>query len=150
MDNAVQQAQKFTYGRMFGKDNSGTKEKRILVLKTGIAGMYYYVKNEEEKQAIENLKPGDELLLYREPENEHDKWAVAVYLTENDKIGFITRFKNETIARLMDVGKKFIGVVDDPDDEETKKVLEEERKRDIQAPTEDMRIPFSVFMIEKE
>ena len=75
-------------------------------MRTGLAGAKFYVKSEEEREKINNLSPGTELLLYREPDNEHDELAIAVYLTEDDQIGYVTRFKNETIARLMDAGKK--------------------------------------------
>ncbi len=54
--------------------------------------------------------------------------GIAVYLTQEDKLGFITRFKNETIARLMDAGRKFIAVVDDPEsDEESRRIMEDEK-----------------------
>jgi len=42
------------------------------------------------------LSKGRVLLLYREPDNEHDEWAIAVYLTEDDQIAYVTKFKNET------------------------------------------------------
>ena len=84
-------------------------------------------------------------MLYREPENEYDEWAIAVYLTEDDKIGFISRFKNETIARLMDAGKKFVAITDDPSEvEET-----EERGRRKNAPTENMALPVSIYLVEQ-
>ena len=105
-------------------------------------------KNDEERKAIDEIIPGTELILYREPDNVHDELAIAVYLTENDKLGFITRFKNETIARLMDAGKKFIAVVDDPEnDPEAAEIAEKERRRN-RAGTENMAIPFSVYMID--
>lgn len=100
-------------------------------------------------EALDNLQPGTELILYRESDNKYDKWAIAVHLTEDDKLGFITRFKNETIARLMDVGKKFIAVVDDPaEDAEAAEIAEKENRRNRNAATENMAIPFSVYMIE--
>ncbi len=121
-----------------------------MVLKTGIAGLQFHIENEEEREALNAITPGTELLLYREPENEHDKWAIAVHLTEEDKLGFITRFKNETIARLMDSGKKFIGVVDDPEaDEEAKEIVDKELRRSRHAPTENMALPFSVYLVEE-
>ena len=98
MNKAFQQAPQSLRGRMFGQDNALRKEKRILVFKTGIAGIYMNIKDDAEEEALESITPGTELLLYREPDNEYDAWAIAVHLTEDDKIGFITRFKNETIA----------------------------------------------------
>lgn len=146
----MQQAPQSFRGRMFQRDTSKPKETRILVLKTGIAGLGFYIETEEERAALNAITPGTELLLFREPENEYDEWAVAVYRTEDDKIGFISRFKNETIARLMDAGKKFVGVVDDPEvDEAAKKIVEREQRRSRLAPTENMALPFSVYLVEE-
>lgn len=149
MNKSAQTAPQSLRGRMFQRDNSKPKEQRILVLKTGIAGMQFYVENKKEEKALKEITAGTELLLFREPDNEHDEWAIAVHLTEDDKLGFISRFKNETIARLMDAGKKFIGVVDNPEeDEKAKEIIEKERKRNRNAPTENMALAFSVYLIE--
>lgn len=150
MDKMAQEAPQFLRGRMYQQDSARPKQQRILVLKTGVAGLQFNIENEEERSVLESVAPGTELLLYREPENEYDKWAIAVHLTEEDKLGFITRFKNETIARLMDEGKRFIGVVDDPEtDEEAGAIVWEERRRNRRAPTENMALPFSVYMVEE-
>ncbi len=147
----MQEAPQSFRGRMYNRDSSKPKEYRILVLKTGIAGIQFHIKNEDEQKALDAIKPGDELLLYREPDNKYDEWAIAVHLTEDDKLGFITRFKNETIARLMDAGKKFIGVVDDPKtDPVAKEIVKKEKERNRNAPTENMAIPFSIFLIEEK
>lgn len=74
------------------------------------------------------LAPGTEPMLFREPENEQDEWAIAVYLTEKDKIGYLSRYKNETIARLMDVGKKFVAVVEEK--EVGSEIMEEDVKEE--------------------
>jgi hypothetical protein len=44
--------------------------------------------------------------LKREPRNEHDAWAIALWFG-NSKVGYIPRDKNEVLARLMDGGKSF-------------------------------------------
>lgn len=150
MNKRTQEAPQSFRGRMYQRDASKPKEQRILVLKTGIAGLQFHIENEEEQAALNAITPGTELMLFREPENEHDEWAIAVHLTEDDKLGFISRFKNETIARLMDAGKKFIGVVDDPEaDAVAKKIVEKERNRSRRAPTENMALPFSIYLIEE-
>ena len=77
-----------------------------------------------------------------------DEWAIAVYLDEDDKIGYITRFKNEPIARLMDAGKKFVATVDDPADAILNEKEETPRKR-RKAPTESHEVLFSVFLVEE-
>ena len=63
------------------------KKTRIKVLETALAGMWFYVEDEQEEMAIQELEPGTELKLYREPDNEYDEWAVAVYYGEEDKLG---------------------------------------------------------------
>lgn len=146
MDKLMQEAPASLRGRMFRQDTSRPKEKQILVLKTGIAGVQFHIESEEEQAALDSLVPGTELLLYREPENEYDEWAIAVYLTEEDKIGFISRFKNETIARLMDAGKKFVAITDDPSEVED---IDEHGRRKV-APTENMGIPVSIYLVEQE
>lgn len=120
-----------------------TKECRILLLKTGLAGSQFHIKSEAERAALHHIQPGTELILRREPDNKYDKWAIAVYLTEEDQIGFLSRFKNETIARLMDAGKKCIAVADDPAEQNSN-----DAERSRKAPTENMDLPFSVYLLE--
>lgn len=148
MDKLAQAAPQSFRGRMFRQDTSKPKEQRILVLKTGLAGAQFHIKSEEERTALNNIQPGTELLLYREPDNKYDEWAIGVYLTEEDKIGFMSRFKNETIARLMDAGKKFIGVADDPAEQEEEDAFSD-KPRSRKAPTENMGLPFSVYLVEE-
>ena len=148
MDRLMQEAPKSLRGRMYRRDNSRPKENKLLVLKTGIAGVKFHIENEEENTALNEITPGTELKLFREPDNEYDEWAVAVYLTDDDKIGYISRFKNETIARLMDAGKKFIAVVDEQTERENTDEEPAERRRSKRAPTENYALPFSVYMIE--
>ena len=123
------------------------KKSEILVLRTGIAGMNYYVDTDtpEGKELLDSLKPGTELKLYRDTDNEHDLWAVAVYSGNDKELGYITRFKNETIARLMDYGKVFHAYIDEPREQPND---ETEARRTI-APTENLTIPFSVYMEEE-
>ena len=150
MNQQAQQAPQSFRGRMYQRDSARPKENRILVLKTGIAGLQFNIENEEERRALQEITPGTELMLFREPDNEYDEWAIAVHLTQQDKLGFISRFKNETIARLMDAGKKFVGVVDDPEnDPEAKEIAEKEQRRSRRAPTENMALPFSIYLIEE-
>lgn len=147
----MQEAPQSFRGRMYQRDNARPKEHRILVLKTGIAGLQFHIESEEEQDALNAITPGTELLLFREPDNEFDEWAVAVHLTKDDKLGFVSRFKNETIARLMDAGKKFIGVVDEPEaGNAAEEIAIEEQRRGRRAPTENMALPFSIYLIEED
>ena len=147
----MQEAPQSFRGRMYQRDNARPKEHRILVLKTGIAGLQFHIESEEEQDALNAITPGTELLLFREPDNEFDEWAVAVHLTKDDKLGFVSRYKNETIARLMDAGKKFIGVVDEPEaGNAAEEIAIEEQRRGRRAPTENMALPFSIYLIEED
>lgn len=152
MKQEMQQTPRSFRSGLYKPSGSQRKEHRILVLQTGIAGMQFHIESEEERERLNNITPGTELMLYRDPENRHDKWAVGVYITEDDMIGYISRFKNETIARLMDAGKKFVAVVDDPEElaaEENEDLQDEEAaRRNRRAPTENMKLPFSVYLVE--
>ena len=51
------------------------------------------------------LTEGAQLKLQREPRNEFDESAIAVYDLENNKLGYIPKIKNEVLAKLLDAGK---------------------------------------------
>ena len=115
-----------------------------LVLWTGIAGLQHHVDTESRKgkKLLKSLTPGTELILKREPENPYDRWAIIVETKEGIQLGYVTRYKNETIARMMDHGHKFQAFVESA--EETGKEIPEDR----QAFTEQMRLPFSIWRVE--
>lgn len=128
----------------FDRDAFKQKGRSVLVLKTAVAGLYYHVdsNSDEGRELLENLTPGTELHLFRDTDNEHDQWAISVYTTDNRELGYVTRFKNETISRLMDYGKVFHAYVDEAP-EPPKNFTEERRTR---TPTEDYKLPFSIYM----
>lgn len=130
----------------FDRNAFTQKAQMLLVLKSGVAGLHYHVDkyDEEGKEFLESLTPGTELVLQRDTDNEHDQWAISVYTMDHQELGYITRFKNETIARLMDLGKVFHAYVDEPP-EPPKDEVEERRTR---AWTENYDLPFSVYMEE--
>lgn len=150
MDKQMQSAPQSFRGKLFQRDSTRRKKRQILVLETGLAGLQHHIEGEEDQRRIDELTPGTELLLYREPENEHDEWAIAVYITEDDKLGYISRFKNETIARLMDAGKKFVAIVDDAAEIAKREANRTPGQRSRRAYTENMAIPFSVYLVEME
>ncbi len=120
--------------------------KLALILSTGLAGLEHYVdvSGREGKALLKSLTPGTELRLFREPENEHDRFAVAVYAADGTKLGFLTRFKNETTARLMDLGRVCRVFVGEPFEEPEDPVI---RRRTV-APTEDYRLPLLIYLEE--
>ena len=69
-------------------------------------------------------------------------WAVAIYTDDDEMIGYISRFKNQTIARLMDAGKRFNARIDpEPENEDV--------KTQYQSPTEYGNVYFSVYLVEE-
>lgn len=76
--------------------------KDILVLECIVAGTSFRKLDDVEKDLGAEVK----LVPKREPDNKHDKFAIALYFNKT-KVGYIPRDKNEVIARLMDAGKKF-------------------------------------------
>ena len=146
----MQSAPQSFRGKLFQRDNTRRKEHRILVLQTGLAGLKHHIEGEEDQKRIDDLIPGAELQLYREPDNEYDEWAIAVYITDDDKLGYISRFKNETIARMMDAGKKFVAIVDDSEQIAQQEADKESSKRRRRAYTENMAIPFSIYLVEMD
>ncbi len=145
-EHQIQEKGQVLRSGFFDRDAFRQKERSILVLKTAVAGLSYHVDNnsDEGRDLLETLTPGTELHLFRDTVNEHDKWAISVYTTDNRELGYVTRFKNETIARLMDYGKVFHAYVDEPP-EPPKDATE--ARRTI-APTENYKLPFSVYMDE--
>jgi hypothetical protein len=78
-------------------------EEDILALSSIIAGTSYLNLKEIEKEII--LKES-EIQLKRDPENTFDKFAILV-LFKDQKLGYLPKSKNQTIARLVDAGKQF-------------------------------------------
>ena len=130
----------------FNRDAFRQKGRSILVLKTAVAGLHFHVdeNSDEGRSTLEALTPGTELHLFRDTDNEHDKWAISVYTTDDKELGYVTRFKNETIARLMDYGKVFRAYVDEPPEPPK----DEDERRRTRAPTENYSLPFSIYMEE--
>jgi len=113
-----------------------------LVLWTGVAGIQYHVdvNSPEGKALLGSLKPGTELKLVREPKNSYDRWAIAVYTRNDIHLGYMTRYKNETIARLMDEGYTFHAIV------ESRKKTNYRVPEEQRTFTENYTIPYSVWM----
>ena len=73
----------------------------LLLLETRVAGTGHY----RASSLAEPLKPGEHLVLKREPENSHDKLAISIVSQDGVKLGYVPREDNSAIARLMDAGK---------------------------------------------
>lgn len=58
-------------------------------------------------KAWDALRVGQALQLRREPDNEHDPWAVAVYVALSHidyKLGYLPLRSNQPLALLIDMG----------------------------------------------
>jgi hypothetical protein len=82
---------------------------------TEIQLMQCYVAGTTFREDIDEIEPElqkDDLLVFkREPDNEHDKLAIAIYDKGERLIGYIPQRKNEILARLMDAGKIVFGKI---------------------------------------
>jgi len=78
------------------------------IIKTKIKGTTF-IKDSQEK--LKRLNKGQRLILIREPENEIDKNAIAVYTEDFDKLGFISKELAENLASPMDLGTIYFAEV---------------------------------------
>jgi hypothetical protein len=53
----------------------------------------------------EEFIPGEDLILTREPQNQYDRYAVAIY-KEAKKVGYIPKIYSRIIASMLDNGEK--------------------------------------------
>ncbi len=131
--------------RQLAREEKEEKERpeKELVLWTAIAGIQFHVDLDSRagRKLLRSLTPGTELVLRREPENAYDPWAVAVDTADGRMLGYITRFKNETLARMMDHGHHFEARVEHMSAEEIEKM------KTLRTATEQFLLPFSVWFV---
>ena len=73
-----------------------------------IRGAKYYL----EAFTKANIRKGRRVRLKREPDNPHDPKAVAIYVAElPNKIGHVQRGRAPAVARHLDAGEPWAGVV---------------------------------------
>ncbi|MEI6556687.1 MAG: HIRAN domain-containing protein [Paludibacter sp.] len=77
--------------------------REIYLLDIVVAGTSF-CSNVDELEPL--LLPDTVLKMIRQPENEHDKLAIGIYLN-NQRIGWVPMEHNIVISRLMDAGKAF-------------------------------------------
>jgi len=74
---------------------------RVLVQSSPLAGSQYYAVAELWSQ----IKPGDRLILIREPDNRHDRKAIRVEWNGRH-LGYVPRAENRAVAQAIDAGEK--------------------------------------------
>lgn len=72
---------------------------KVYLLQSFVAGFRFH----KGMELLPYMKEQDLVELKREPDNEHDSFAVAVYW-QQEMIGYLPAASNEIIARLMDAG----------------------------------------------
>ena len=77
---------------------------RIVLGAQPLAGFQHYA----GKRVWDELKVGDALTLTRESDNAYDTNAIRVEW-HGEKLGYVPRAGNDTIAKLMDKGSKVSG-----------------------------------------
>ena len=77
------------------------EEVTSLVQRSPLAGSQYYALS----SVWGEIRPGDKLLLKREPENRHDANAVRVEWNGH-QLGYVPRAENRALAAAMDRGDK--------------------------------------------
>jgi len=78
-------------------NNLVTSFTKFYLLQFFVAGFRFY----KGMELLAYMQEGDLLELVREPNNEHDNWAVALYWN-NEKIGYVPRDENALLSRLLD------------------------------------------------
>jgi len=75
----------------------GEQKKPVLLEHFYITGYYYYDGEKVEHQ----LKVNNKLRIKREKDNPHDSKAISLWYNGH-KLGFVPRYKNSTLAKLLD------------------------------------------------
>lgn len=81
------------------QENKPQTMREIRLSSPYIAGFQYYKGLELEQM----LKENDSLILKREQQNTHDRYAIEVF-SGSSKLGYLAREENKVVARMMDQG----------------------------------------------
>lgn len=79
-----------------------TSVTKTFLCEVAIAGLPYH--DASEPEALDDFELGDELVLEREPENEHDAAAIAIQTPEGHMLGYVPKDDNAIPATLLDQG----------------------------------------------
>ncbi len=76
------------------------KAAALLLTDSEVRGIGYHLGS----ALVERITPSARIVLRRDLENGHDPAAVAIHLTTGERIGYIPREENRSIAALLDAG----------------------------------------------
>ena len=86
---------------LFGQyEKNNPRVKRIYLFDTNVAGFQYHEGANPSVSAL--LEQGGDLILVREPKNQYDEMAIAVYTQQGIKVGYVPRGENELPAIIAD------------------------------------------------
>lgn len=106
------------FGLAGGESSAAPRRKSVYLKDVYIAGSQYH--DAAKREAIAALKPGQTLQLKREPDNRFDSSAIAVFTADGrNRLGYIPRHQNRTIARIMDQGVTVTAEIDRISPDET-------------------------------
>ncbi len=82
---------------------------QIVILECYIHGTRYY---ECQRLVTENkLQKNDQLILKLEPDNEYDEFAIKIYNSNNEKLGYIPKKHSQVIANIMQKNKTIYAII---------------------------------------
>ncbi len=71
-----------------------------------VAGTRYYMGcTGKDCTQAKKIEPGAELNLVPEPDNQHDKYAIAIYTQDGTKVGFLPRYYSESVSERLQEGR---------------------------------------------
>jgi hypothetical protein len=82
------------------------KEGKMGEFYTKIRGVTHEQKGADPQRLLRHCRPGQKLMLVREPNNKWDKNAIAICLTTGERLGYISRDIAERLAEDLDRGVK--------------------------------------------
>lgn len=92
-------------------------------------------------EIITRCRPGERLLLKREPRNQYDRNAVAVFRANGEQLGYLSKRDAPGIAAVMDRGVALhahIAAIGDEDDEDDEEIAQSwQRGRTVVTYSED-------------
>ena len=90
------------FGALGGRSARASGPREIRLSGMHVAGTSYYA----AAAAADGLRPGQRLVLRRQPDNVHDALAIEVFGPAGHKLGYVPRQYNKMPARLMDAGQR--------------------------------------------
>lgn len=83
----------------FSGKQTQQKETEIDIYESYVRGLVYT----KGRHYVSKMKPGDPLLMKREPDNPYDRSAIALYY-DNIKIGYVPAEDNYFLSNMLDAG----------------------------------------------